>query len=112
MTRKISKIPVLILFLLFVFYYAGSNFFSHIHTVDGVKVVHSHPYSGDGKQHHHSRGAIEILSHTFYTFVATLVAPVLIVIFSGTFYSVYRKVRTEYICLCKNSRAPPVLNYF
>lgn len=40
--------------LLFVVYYAGSNFFSHTHSIDGEVVAHSHPFAGSGGHHHTS----------------------------------------------------------
>jgi hypothetical protein len=47
--------------LLFVVYYAGSNFFAHTHTIDGQRVAHSHPFAGTSG-HHHTTAEFSTLS--------------------------------------------------
>jgi hypothetical protein len=48
------------LLLLFLIYYGSSTFFPHFHVVDGVTIVHSHPYknnsnpSNPGHQHNNN----------------------------------------------------------
>lgn len=108
MKGKISKISVIVLLLLFAFNYAGSNFFSHIHTIDGVKIVHSHPYSHSG--HSHSRAAIEMLACNTFTFSAGIATPLLVMILCGVILSAYSKIIIERVCLFVKPRAPPVLN--
>jgi len=53
--------------ILFAFYFSSITFFPHTHIVDGVKIVHSHPYrSGQGDhpaEHRHSNKEI-ILIHS------------------------------------------------
>lgn len=47
--------------LLFVVYYAGSNFFVHSHRIDGKAVAHSHPFAGTN-DHHHTTAEFSVLS--------------------------------------------------
>ena len=46
---------------LFVTYQAGISMFSHIHYVNGVMLVHSHPTSDN--QHTHTEGQILTMAH-------------------------------------------------
>lgn len=43
-----------LLLVFFLFYFAGTQFFTHTHNIDGVIVVHSHPYSGERTNPNHS----------------------------------------------------------
>ena len=45
----------LFLLVLFVVFKAGTTMFVHVHTIDGVKIVHSHPYSGNNHSHSSSQ---------------------------------------------------------
>jgi hypothetical protein len=50
-TLLISKYFFLIVFLGF---YGSVTFFKHIHVVDGITIVHSHPFSSGKTNHTHS----------------------------------------------------------
>jgi hypothetical protein len=50
-TLLISKYFFLIIFLGF---YGSVTLFKHIHVVDGITIVHSHPFSGGKTNHNHS----------------------------------------------------------
>lgn len=50
-TRKIIGLSLV---ALFAGYYGGTTLFYHAHEIDGVKIVHSHPYTGDAQHHAHS----------------------------------------------------------
>ncbi len=55
--------------LLFVAYMAGITLFTHSHVVNGVTIVHSHPFSKDA-QHQHTTSEyqlLDILCHTTAT---------------------------------------------
>lgn len=59
----VSKRTILNLFrfffpLLFVCYWGGITLFAHSHVVNGVIVVHSHPFKGG---HSHSRASMETI---------------------------------------------------
>lgn len=67
-TRKIIGLSLV---ALFAGYYGGTTLFYHAHEIDGVKIVHSHPYTGDAQHHAHSAAScrtIQLLSGlTFLT---------------------------------------------
>lgn len=57
------------LLLLFVTYTVAYLSYSHVHMVDGVAVVHSHPFGTDGDNHSHTTqqfSTIDQLNHTSY----------------------------------------------
>ncbi len=95
--------------MLFWSYQAGFSLFTHTHTIDGIKIVHSHPYTGDN--HVHSDAQIFAISH-LSTFLSEEAND-----FQGDFiiYEVINKIGTEieFIHLRKalisniNFRAPP-----
>ncbi len=61
-TRKIIGLSLV---ALFAGYYGGTTLFYHAHEIDGVKIVHSHPYTGDAQHHAHSAAScrtIQLLS--------------------------------------------------
>ncbi len=58
--KKRHFIPALLL-LLFLSYQAGLSLFTHTHEVEGITIVHSHPYQGDG--HVHTDAQIFAISH-------------------------------------------------
>lgn len=57
--RKYILIPLFLL-TLFVAYQASITMFSHVHYVNGVMIVHSHP--SDDNQHTHTEGQILTLA--------------------------------------------------
>ena len=52
--RKIKELIPLLLLGLYLSYEAGITMFTHVHYVNGVVVVHSHP--SKSKKHSHTRG--------------------------------------------------------
>lgn len=106
--RKHILISVLML-MLFLSYQAGLSLFTHTHTIDGIKIVHSHPYTGDN--HAHSDAQIFAISH-LSTFLSEEAND-----FRGDFinYEVINKIGAEikFILLGEalissvNLRAPP-----
>lgn len=61
---EVLKIKVYMLFFIFAMYWAGCTLCFHKHTVDGVTIVHSHPFSDS--THKHKSGDlkwIDMLSH-------------------------------------------------
>ena len=105
------------LLILFLGYYASITSFTHTHILNGVAIVHSHPYNPFSKDkpvnHQHSANGfvlIHLLSHFFTT-----------VLFLAFSIEVYKAVLRKYILhwndenfssltfLCSNGlRAPPV----
>ncbi len=47
--KKIFQTQALL--VLFLAYFASISFFTHSHVVDGLTVVHSHPFSSDSSDH-------------------------------------------------------------
>ncbi|WP_081852490.1 hypothetical protein [Prevotella sp. 10(H)] len=117
LNEKIKALLRIALPVLFITYACSITFFTHTHIVNGVTIVHSHPYSTDdeGKPAHEHSGAEIQLIHTLSTFyIAGLI--ILAVVF-GIF-----RVRKQILCtrilfsipvISVNSlfrlRAPPVL---
>ena len=52
----------LLLLALFVGYFISISFFFHSHTIDGVVVVHSHPFS-TSDHHSHSTNVLNFIQH-------------------------------------------------
>ncbi|MBR6640219.1 MAG: hypothetical protein IKL35_07670 [Muribaculaceae bacterium] len=106
--RKRILISALML-MLFLSYQAGFSLFTHTHTIDGIKIVHSHPYAGDN--HAHTDAQIFAISH-LSTFWGEEVS-----VSSGDYvvYEIINKIGSEVECVNfkkvnienVNFRAPP-----
>lgn len=119
--HKVKKhIGIRILFLvLFLGYFADISFFTHVHIVHGVTIVHSHYSYGDHSQkntdktgHTHSESALTLIQHAT-SWVALVQS--LSVTFHDTF-SHFTASLTEYLYSVQQSipdsshlRGPPVL---
>jgi len=105
------------LLILFLGYYVSISSFTHTHIVNGVVIVHSHPYNpfskGKPVNHQHSANGF-VLIHFLSHFLTT-------VSFLAFSIEVYKKVLRKHILknnkensfnlffLCSNSlRAPPL----
>jgi len=81
--RIYKKITGYFLLILFLGYIGSITFFSHTHIVDGVTIVHSHPYkshSGDVPvNHNHSKDGF-LLIHFISHFIAS--APIILIGFT------------------------------
>lgn len=67
MKSRIAYIFKFLMPVIFIMYWAGATLFIHKHTIDGVSIVHSHPFSD--ASHHHSKGDlkwIDMLTHTAF----------------------------------------------
>ncbi len=102
--------------VLFVSYMAGITLFTHSHVVNGVTIVHSHPFK-KGTEHKHTSHEVQLihyLSHLILTEAGSLTVvfghvPVFIVVLLTAYLCTgYISRSTEHIRL----RAPPtVLSY-
>lgn len=66
MYRLLLHIGSYSLLAIFLSYYASITFFMHAHIINGVTVVHSHPYktNSDGiPDHEHKASEIQLISH-------------------------------------------------
>lgn len=71
---QVRRIAVILTLLIFSGYYAGVSLFYHVHVIDGAKIVHSHPFSGDASDHRHNQNEL-----VYYQFVNHMVFAFLIV---------------------------------
>ncbi|MBD8388563.1 hypothetical protein [Dysgonomonas sp. BGC7] len=70
LNRRIKGVIKIALPVIFIMYASCITFFTHTHIVNGVTIVHSHPYSTDdsGKPSHEHSGAEIQLIHNLSTF--------------------------------------------
>jgi len=72
--RIYKRITGYFLLIIFCGYFASVTFFSHTHIVDGVTIVHSHPYKSHSGNipfnHNHSKEGF-ILIHLMSNFITT-----------------------------------------
>ncbi len=73
-TFRTGKTIGILLLMLFLGYYGSITFFTHVHIVDGVAIVHSHPYKSlngnnrtDNKHTNKELQVIQFLSDFFTT---------------------------------------------
>lgn len=82
MSKRRHILAPLLLLTLFLTYQVSITMFTHVHIVNGVMIVHSHPSSG--KHHSHTTGQVISIAHL--SVVHTLEAEV------GTSVAVFRPV--------------------
>ncbi len=110
MLRRLLKISLLGLFL---FYYSGNVMFYHSHLIDGVWVIHSHPFplSKTAEGHTHTQAeltTINILSHATFLLAATLASLVVIKFLLDVYCTVWQTFTFQNkALLIKSLRAPP-----
>lgn len=73
--NTVKKFIKIILPIIFINYFICISFFTHSHVINGVTIVHSHPYqkNTDGTASHEHSGAEIQLIYTLSTFFATSV---------------------------------------
>ena len=111
MTETRHRIIALLLAMLFVSYYAGSTMCEHVHYVDNVMVVHSHPFGGAGHTHSASAmQALSVLNATMQFTYAELAMPFVaaILLFVVTAVAAYCPCSLQ--LKCPSLRAPPVID--
>lgn len=111
--KNIVKYLLLILFL---GYWGSITLFQHAHIVDGVTIVHSHPYNPFSKEnptnHHHSKNEfvlIYLLSH-FITTVSFLAFSLIAIktVLKDVIVPKNDEVFSNLFFFCSNGfRAPP-----
>ena len=68
-THTLLRTLALFMLTIFMAYYAVISFYAHVHVVNGVMIVHSHPFSG-----HHEHAPEQALVLHFMSTVETLEA--------------------------------------
>lgn len=105
------RIMALLLAVLFVSYYAGSTMCEHVHYVDDVMVVHSHPFGGSS--HSHSATGMQTLSVLNGMLVFVLAAVSTVIVTPLVVMEIVPAVTATHILSYRSSvalRAPPVID--
>ncbi|WP_187289308.1 hypothetical protein [Bacteroides helcogenes] len=97
--------------LLFIVYLGGLTLFTHSHVVNGVIIVHSHPFKG---QHEHSEVQLETIFFVSSFVASSLPSCLIATLFSLVLLCVLAIPATEWIKRVKSRgvislRAPPSL---
>ncbi|MCB6963284.1 MULTISPECIES: hypothetical protein [Phocaeicola] len=109
MSKRRYIIAPLLLLTLFLTYQVSITLFTHVHIVNGVMIVHSHPLSG--KHHTHTTGQVISIAHlsTIHTLEAEVQAEM--TVFRPLLYVLEYKINTfraKALCAqCIHLRAPP-----
>lgn len=115
--KKIKSILKIALPVIFITYFCNITFFTHSHLINGVTIVHSHPYKTDANgnpDHSHTGIQIQLIHNLSVFFVAGSIIPVIILkmpektrasITTQYLFSACRKYK-EPIC---RLRPPPAL---
>lgn len=101
-----------ILFIVYAFFFASTNFFYHSHLLDDVKIVHSHPWNTTGHSHNSNQILlISAISSAAYEESDPIDVPVY---YSSDFSRILavRCIDAECVSPCNDLslRAPPALS--
>ncbi|MDE6799092.1 hypothetical protein [Bacteroides caecimuris] len=106
--RKYILTPLLLL-TLFLTYQVSITLFTHVHIVNGVMIVHSHPSSG--KHHTHTTGQVISIAHLSVIQTLEAEAPTEVSVFRPVLYVLEYKTNTfrakAPYTQCVRLRAPP-----
>lgn len=62
MQSKLRNILASMHLLIIVLWLGANSLFIHHHTINGIEIIHSHPYAGDATNHCHTTDAIAHIS--------------------------------------------------
>lgn len=101
----------LLLTILFIGYWCCTTLFLHEHYIDGVRIVHSHPYTGAPASHSHSGSQLQAIS--FMSMIVAVVSLSGITTAALTWLRLHRVQSDEKLSTLAQSslrqlRAPPV----
>lgn len=113
MKKWCRHIPPLLLPLLFAAYMAGITLFTHSHVVNGVTLVHSHPFKKSA-QHSHSPEQYQLLDWLNHVAVTEFLLTPLLAAVALILLRTLRLLPLRAVCCtaCPNAihlRAPPVV---
>lgn len=93
--NKVTYLMRFILPIIFINYFISISLFTHTHVINGVTIVHSHPYTTDdhGNPTHSHTGAEIQLIHTLSTFYSTSI--IVLCILLGLFLTKERRLYTK-----------------
>lgn len=108
--EKLRRIMKYFLPLLFLTYWGGITLFAHSHVVNGVIIVHSHPFKAN---HQHTQGQAETIFFLGHYAVSSLPALLVAVPCFCILLGVLAVPRVSRLCLLRSEdgirlRAPPV----
>lgn len=115
---KLKQVIKIILPIIFIGYACSITFFTHTHIINGVTIVHSHPYATDdnGNTSHQHTGAEIQLIHSLSSFY---IAGSIVLFFILKLYSTQKIIRfaRKYLQIPRINvkeifrlRAPPALS--
>ncbi|MDR3285827.1 MAG: hypothetical protein LBT27_00100 [Prevotellaceae bacterium] len=101
-----------VLLLLFIYHFAGTSLFYHLHSGDGFKITHSHPYSGTptNPNHCHTDAQLHIIAQLsqILLLIVPLVVFAFILVKQKSIQNTYSKVyRNQKLLLYFSLRSPP-----
>lgn len=107
--EKLLRIMRVFLLLLFIAYLGGLTLFTHSHVVNGVIIVHSHPFKG---QHEHTEVQLETIfflsSFVASSFSALLSAtPIFLILLCVLAVLATERIKSTRSCGSVRLRAPP-----
>ena len=104
------RILAVMLAVLFTSYYAGNTLCEHVHYVDDVMVVHSHPFGGSG--HTHTSAGMQALTMFNATLIYTLTEAAAMAVATKVAMVITVAVTVALVTSYKGGaslRAPPVI---
>lgn len=115
--KSLKNVLKIILPLIFIHYFITISFFTHTHVINGVTIVHSHPYQSDkdGKpMHEHSGTEIQLIQVLSVFYASAIIA---VAIFLALTSAICRKILIPVKIALKNEdhhlylflRPPPAL---
>jgi len=107
---KTKQIVPLLLLVLYVGYYASTNFFFHSHEGTKGVITHSHPYTSG--THTHSANALQLienLTNTLFVGSTAIIFIALFPIFKAFVNSFYRQDTLNSLLGSNPLRAPPAV---
>lgn len=107
LNEKLKQILKIALPVIFIAYFCSITFFSHSHVVNGVTIVHSHPYKTDANgnpTHEHSGNELQLIA-VFSTFFVA--GAIIFTILLNLFSKRTEKILTEYVSPIHARRVEP-----
>ncbi|MBN2765297.1 MAG: hypothetical protein JXR27_02915 [Paludibacteraceae bacterium] len=110
--NRIKKFSGIALLALFIAFWGSTHFFVHVHIIDGVTIVHSHPFSPKNN-HQHNAEQICLIQHLLHYDISPVKSPAfnefaaLHLINSGGMPTCHFILSQHATALCL--RAPPVI---
>jgi len=111
-----GKLLSVLLLILFLGYYSSITFFTHIHIINGVTIVHSHPFNsdkgGESSNSPHSNKELQIIQLLSDFFTTAVSLSFTVILFRSLLYKIpIKSTEDGFIGSCGyctySLRAPP-----